>query len=42
MLLIWAEITAERWGAATGDEVALCAHGDFTLPLGLEREDTCE
>ena len=35
MLLIWTEITAERLGAAMGDEVALCAHGDFTLPLGV-------
>ena len=36
------DISVERWGAATGDEVAVCVHGAFLLPLGMEREDRCE
>ena len=37
-----AQISAERRGAATGDEVADRVHGVFPLPLGMEREDRCE
>ena len=37
-----AQISAERWGAATGDEVAVRVHGVFPLPMGMEREDRCE
>ena len=50
MRLIWSEpgceiaqISGERlWGAAAGDEVAARGHGVFPLPMGMEREDTCE
>ena len=49
MRLIWSEpgceiaqISGERWGAAAGDEVAARVHGVFPLPMGMEREDTCE
>ena len=37
-----AQILAERWGAATGDKVAVHVHGAFPLPMGMEREDRCE
>ena len=29
----------ERWGAAMEDEVAVCVHGGFPLPIDIERED---
>ena len=29
------QISDERWSAAGGDEVALCVHGVFPLPMGL-------
>ena len=46
--LIWSEpgcqialISAERWSAAVGDEVAICVvHGVFLFSLGTEREST--
>ena len=37
-----AQISAERWGAAIGDEVAARVDGGFPLPMGIEREDRCE
>ena len=37
-----AEISAERRGAAAGDEVAARVHGVCPLPMGMEREDRCE
>ena len=37
-----AQISAERWGAARGDEVVVCVDGVFPLPMGMEREDRCE
>ena len=47
--LIWsapgceiAQISDERWGAAAEDEVATGVHGAIPLPMGIEREDTCE
>ena len=46
---IWSEpgreivqISAERWGAAPGDEAAARVHGACPLPMGIEREDRCE
>ena len=36
------QISAERWGAAPGDEAAARVHGAFPLPMGIEREDRCE
>ena len=47
--LIWsapgckiAQISAKRWGAARGDEVAVGVQGVSPLPMGIEREDRCE
>ena len=40
--ILTSQISAERWGAATGDEVADRVHGAFPLPMGIEREDRCE
>ena len=38
-----AQISARRWGAATGDEVAVLVFMVFfLLPLGMEKEDRCE
>ena len=37
-----AKVTAERRGAAMGDEVAVHVDGVFPLPMGMEREDRCE
>ena len=46
---IWSEpgnqitqVSAERWGAAIGDEVAARVDGGFPPPMGIEREDRCE
>ena len=36
------QISAERLGAATVDEVAVRVHGVCPLPMGIEREDRCE
>ena len=36
------EISAEQWGAATEDEVAVRVQGVFPLHMGIEREDRCE
>jgi len=36
------QISAERLGAATGDEVAVHVHGASPLSMGMEREDRCE
>ena len=35
-------ISAERWGAPAGDEVAEHVYSVFPLPMGTEREDRCE
>ena len=32
-----AQISAERWGVATEDEVAAHVHVVFPLPMGMER-----
>ena len=37
-----AQISAEQWGALTGDEVAIGVHGVFPLPMGIERGDRHE
>ena len=37
-----AQISAQRWGAAIGDEVAARVQGGFPLPMGIEREDRWE
>ena len=37
-----AQMSAERLGAATVDEVADRVHGAFPLPMGIQREDRCE
>ena len=34
-----AQISAERLGAAMGDEVADCVRGAFPLPMGIQREE---
>ena len=36
------QVSAEQWGAATEDEVAVRVQGVFPLPMGIEREDRCE
>ena len=36
------QISAQQWGAATKDEVATRVHGVCPLPMGIEREETCE
>ena len=36
------QISAEQWGAAMGDEVAIGVHGVFPLPMGMERESRHE
>ena len=36
------QISDKQRGAATVDEVAICVHGAFPLPMGMEREDRCE
>ena len=35
-----AQISAERLGVVTGDEVAVGFHGGFPLPIGIERGDS--
>ena len=37
-----AQISAERLGAAMGDDAAVCVHGGFPLPMGMERDGKCE
>ncbi|EJK53715.1 hypothetical protein THAOC_26785, partial [Thalassiosira oceanica] len=34
-----AQISAEQWGTAMEDEVAIHVHGFFPLPMGIARED---
>ena len=36
------QISAEQWGAAPEDEVAVGVHGVCPLPMGIEREDRCK
>ncbi|EJK71474.1 hypothetical protein THAOC_07078, partial [Thalassiosira oceanica] len=36
-----AQISAEQWGAAVEDGVAIHVHGVLPLPMGIAREDRC-
>ena len=37
-----AQISAEQWGTAMEDDLAIRVHGVIPLPMGIANEDRCE